>query len=146
MIHEVYDVLYTYIGTISYSLCSNSQITYLNISYNEYIACYDGCLDNSALIPEFYHMDVYSCNALYDMNGLCAVVAATNIESLQTQWTCDSKGHINTNYCMWPGVTCGGTGGSDVVEISLGVPQESGLTGNVWVLLFRLPYIYIQYS
>ena len=115
MIHEVYDVLYTYIGTISYSLCSNSQITYLNISYNEYIACYDGCLDNSALIPEFYHMDVYSCNALYDMNGLCAVVAATNIETLTLgQWSCDSNGVPQSPPCSWyynnQGMACFGGG------------------------------------
>ena len=38
--------------------------------------------------------------------GLCGFIAATNIQSIYSQWKCNSSGYTVSNPCSWPGLTC----------------------------------------
>ena len=56
---------------------------------------------------------------------ICDIIAATNIQSKQSQWSCTTAGVTSTPPCAapWSGVTCSG---STVITINL---DSSGITG-----------------
>ena len=52
-------------------------------------------------------------------NGLCGIVAATNIQSIYSNWSCTTAGSTTTNPCtvpVWNGVGCSG---NTVTQISV---------------------------
>ena len=57
---------------------------------------------------------------------MCDIIAATNIQSQKSQWSCTTLGATSTTPCTapWSGLTCTG---STVVKINL---NNFGLTGN----------------
>ena len=55
-------------------------------------------------------------------NGLCGLIAATNIQSISgySQWSCSTAGYTSSTPCLspvWPGLSCAG---SNVVSMSIG--------------------------
>ena len=59
-------------------------------------------------------------------NGLCGLIAATNIQSFAsyTQWSCTTAGYTTTTPCLspvWPGLFCNGINvvSIDIVDLSL---------------------------
>ena len=63
-------------------------------------------------------------------DALCGFVAATNIETLYTKWSCDTLGFTATDPCaagfVWDGLACDGF--SSVMNIIL---YGVGLTGTL---------------
>ena len=62
-------------------------------------------------------------------NGLCGLVAATNIQSIAgySQWSCSTSGYTSSTPCLspvWPGITC--TGSNVINSINIG---GCGLSG-----------------
>ena len=64
---------------------------------------------------------------------ICDIIAATNIESVFTQWSCTTNGTTSTDPCMspvWDGVTCTG---DNIVAIAM---DNSSLTGEYVIYLY----------
>ena len=64
-------------------------------------------------------------------NGLCGLIASTNIAALTTysKWTCSNFGNTTSNPCSptWPGISCSG---GFVANITIGNIALRGL--NYW--------------
>ena len=66
-------------------------------------------------------------------NGLCGLIAATNIQSISgySQWSCATAGYTSSTPCLspvWPGVSCSG-----ITMVSLAV-YSLGLSGILFAL------------
>ena len=110
-------------GTIPFGLCYISGLTDLHISdggTNSGVSCAPYCLSSvtTRVIPT-------TCAVSVQDTGLCGFIAATNIQSVRTQWSCTTAGYTSSDPCspLWSGVTCAGS-----VVVSISVPS-SGLTG-----------------
>lgn len=66
--------------------------------------------------------------------GLCGLIAATTVQTTNTEWSCNSTGFTTTNPCavgnVWTGITCVG---NDIVSISKCCNSNTGI------------YIYLLY-
>lgn len=49
--------------------------------------------------------------------GLCGIVAATNIQSVIPEWSCDADGNPDSNVCSWSGLECNDN--DEVISLSL---------------------------
>ena len=117
-------------GTIPNSVCFLSSVTDFEINdggSNPAITCSAACLSSVPIagraIPST--LCVYPQDA-----GLCAFIAATNIQSITaySQWSCTTAGITSTNPCgssVWQGVTCSGV---NVLSIRM---SGIGLIGNI---------------
>ena len=72
-------------------------------------------------------------------NGLCGLIAATNIHSVSgySQWACTTGGYTATTPCLspvWPRLTCSGM---NVVSINLGSLGVTGIQFCIYELFFN---------
>lgn len=54
-------------------------------------------------------------------SALCGFIAATNIETIYSEWSCNSSGLTVTDPCgdvQWPGITCLGQSGLSFITLS----------------------------
>ena len=119
-------ILTVHVGSIPISICLVTHLTNLQMIYNSSnpgIKCAPLCVSSvtSRTVPSTI------CVFPQD-NGLCGLLAATNIHSISgySQWSCATGGYTSTLSCLsplWPGVTCNGV---DVVGINL---LSLGITG-----------------
>ena len=121
-----------YAGMIPSSVC---QISSLNIFYilnggaNTGVTCAPSCLSSVPNCQVPATACTYSATPSNQDNGLCGIIAATNIQSKASysQWSCSASGLTSTTPCsapVWTGLTC--TGGSTIVAINL---NNAGITG-----------------
>ena len=109
------------------SICLLSKLQYLYVNNNPGVLCSPMCLSS---IPSGSNIDVSAAVCVFAQdNGLCGLIAATNIESISgySQWSCSTAGYTTTTPCLspvWPGLGCVGI---NVVSISV---NNVGLTGN----------------
>ena len=118
-------------GTVPFGLCYISGLINLHISDgggNSGISCAPYCLSSvtTRVIPT-------TCAVSVQDTGLCGLIAATNIQSVRTQWSCTTAGYTSSDPCstLWSSVTCVG---SVVVSIDVG---SSGLTG--LIMMYEIP-------
>lgn len=59
--------------------------------------------------------------------ALCAIVAATNIQSVNSEWACNNSGFTMTDPCspLWNRITCAG---SVITSISINANALTGIT------------------
>ena len=106
----------TTLGSMPSAMCQMSSLTYLFGIENAELTCSPLCLSSLS-----YH-SVPSTVCVYPQDkGLCAVIAATNINSKSgySQWSCTTAGYTTTTPCLapaWPGLSCSGI---NVVSISI---------------------------
>mgnify|MGYP003386696731 CR=1 FL=1 len=99
-----YYLLFT--GSVPYSLCGISSLTIIIVAStgNPGLTCSARCLSSVAThnLPSTY------CLGGMDM-ALCGIVAATNVASQYTGWSCETDGLVSSDPCVapwWSGVTC----------------------------------------
>ena len=71
------------------------------------------------------------------IDPICGFVAATNIESLYSSWSCNSGGTTNSDPCAWDGIFCALNNNISSISLS-GV---DGLTGTLAPLLVNIPTV-----
>jgi Leucine-rich repeat (LRR) protein len=74
------------------------------------LACYPVCMTDSTGIVSFgAGTTSISCPSDTE-SGICSIVAATNINSLHVEWSCDTDGYPASNPCAsgntWTGLQC----------------------------------------
>ena len=93
-----------------------------NSGSNVGITCAPLCVSSvAAVVPS--NICVYPQD-----NGLCGLIAATNIQSISgySQWSCTTAGYTSSTPCLspvWPGLSCVGV---NVVSVTV---NSVGLTG-----------------
>ena len=116
------------VGAIPNSVCQLTSLTYLSLSSNAGITCAPSCV--TSITSSNLYVPSTACPS-NQANGLCGLIAATNINSISSysQWSCTTGGFTSTAPCaipVWNGLTC--SGGAAVV-INL---YNIGLTGNIF--------------
>jgi len=67
-------------------------------------------------VASFFFCVIYITSNVVSANPLCDFVAATNIESIKSKWSCNLAGEPQTEPCNdWPGVKCDKPGASGVI-------------------------------
>ena len=148
-------------GSVPSALCSVTGLVYWDIENNPYIDCYADCLST---VPNLNANPPYSCSNITSIPtatptatptaapttaatstdiGLCGFIAATNIESIFSQWSCDSSGVTTTDPCdpTWDGIACSR---SEPSEINV---QGEGLRGSIpstFGSLTAMDYLYLD--
>ena len=112
----------SYLGAIPYEICQMSSLYNLEIanSGNTGLTCTPVCV--SSILGTLECPSTY-CPTEED-NGLCALIAATNVASLIAGWGC-SGGYTSSPPCSWWNLIC--DGGGNVVAITFGTLGVSGI-------------------
>ena len=127
-----------YLGTIPDYICqlTNLQSLYLTTNgSNAGLTCAPLCV--STVLT--HHVPSNICVYPQD-NGLCGLIAATNIHNISgySQWSCSTAGYTSSTPCLfpvWNGLTCSGI---DVISISL---THLKLSGMLWLLMRQLEWV-----
>ena len=117
------------IGSIPNSICLLSSLKYFyvtNSGSNSGLICAPYCLTSVT------NRTVPSTVCVYPQDtGLCGLIAATNIQSLSSQWSCTTGGYTTTFPCTpyyaWSGLSCSGV---NVVSVSFSLNKL--ITGMCW--------------
>ena len=128
------------IGSIPNSICLLSYLKYFyvtNSGSNSGLICAPYCLTSvtNRTVPS--NVCVYPQD-----NGLCGLIAATNIQSISgySQWSCTTGGYTTTSPCtlyVWAGLVCSG-----VNVVSFTFPLNKLITGMCWN---GIKYIFNKY-
>lgn len=88
----------------------------------EGVLCYPKCY--STAMFTFTRGAVTACPSKTDM-ALCGLLAASNLGSLDSYWSCNALGITSADPCMagWPHITCAG---SDILSLSINLPALDG--------------------
>ena len=118
----------TFVGRVPSELCLlGATLAELSFGDNTDLSCYADCLTTvitltSGSVP-------FGCPSFQD-DGLCSIVAATNIATIYPRWSCDSTGFTETDPCDaiygWNDTAC--DGGRVNVD-SININTSSALSG-----------------
>lgn len=99
-----------FIGYISSNLCTMSNLNTLYFNENNQLSCYSNCLNT--ISNKNYGTVRNGCATNQDI-AICSFIAATNINSIFSQWSCTTAGIVSTNPCdsnmgssVWQGILC----------------------------------------
>ena len=97
------------------------------------------------LVTQFTLTVGTSYSTLQD-TSLCAFIAATNVESLFTDWSCTPSGTVTTNPCttFWSKVTC--TSNTYIVELDLGAQPMIGTVPDALGSLSTVTFLGLYYT
>ena len=130
------------VGSIPNAICvlSITLLYITNSGTNPGITCAPLCVSsvNTHYVP--------STICVYPQDqGLCGLIAATNIQAKYGQWSCTTAGLTSSTPCkspVWPGTVCVG---SDVVSINVNSIGLIGIVCSTYILIYCIPLIYGKY-
>lgn len=116
-------------GTIPYSFCNLTRLSVLTVPLPS-AACYPACL-NSITNKNFDVANI--CTPSHQDIALCSFIAATNIQIIKSEWSCNNLGFTNTNPCLpfWSGISCNIN--NSIININL---QSFNLVGKLYIINF----------
>ncbi len=102
-----------FVGTVPASLCGIENFNYDGLYlYESGLSCYADCLSS---LMEMVHFNIdgnaQRCS-YYQDSALCGFVAATNIDTVYEEWSCDANWKTTTDPCgdgeigSWRGIEC----------------------------------------
>ena len=118
-----------FLGSVPNTFCQLSSLKDLYLTYsstNPGITCAPLCV--SSITSANLYIPPSICVYPQDQ-GLCGMIAATNIQSISgySRWSCSVIGYTSSTPCLspvWPGISCIGI---DVIAITI---SNLGLTGD----------------
>jgi len=100
----------SFTGSIPNSFCGNTALSHIQLDIMlAPLECYPVCLTDSGVTVTAGSTSS-GCPSDQE-NGVCALVAATNIQTIDPEWACDVSGYPVTNPCAsgqeWSGMSLG---------------------------------------